>query len=194
MPLFGKKKHKYIVSLTAKGRRKFLGIVEAEDVNELMNILSEKIQGLEDGSSYPNIRIYDSSVGSEIRIENPFFSGEEATSEPTQSKSSKNSLAVDLVLADVEEGLKAVAQINQTLYSQMMTMPIQVMNNMINQLMQLMTAPQAQNPQGTILRDGANFLMALIEVAKNRKDVEELLKNINIKDVITKLNEPKQQQ
>ncbi len=193
MVLFGKKKHKYIVSLTAKGRRKFLGIIEAEDINDLMNVLSEKIQSLEDGNSYPNIRIYDSTTSSEIRIENPFFSGEEGTSEPTQSKSSKNSLALDLVVSDVEEGLKAVAQINQTLYSQMMTMPIQVMQSMISQLMQMVANPPQATTQNNILRDGANFIMALIELAKNRKDVEELLKNINIKDVISKLNEPKQQ-
>jgi hypothetical protein len=183
----GKGKKRFVVSLSARGQRKYVGTFEAADEGELMNILSERLNGDESATLFPKIRILDTESGQEIRVDNPFFSGEEESGAPAQSTKSGGSIATEMIVQDVLTGLQAVGQINQ----QIMSMPLTMMNEMMTTFiknitsLQSSTQPPAPPGPGSVLKDGANFLAVLLEVAKpeNRKNIEELMKTVSVKDL-----------
>jgi len=183
-PFKRKGKKRFVVSLSARGQRKYVGTFEADDEGELMNLLTERLNGDESATLFPKIRILDTESGQEIRVDNPFFSGEEYGEQGQSTKSGGSSIATEMIVQDVLTGLQAVGKINQEIMSMPLNMMNELMTTFVKNVASLQSMTQPPGP-GSILRDGANFLAMLLEVAKpeNRKNIEELLKTVSVKDL-----------
>ncbi len=183
-PFKRKGKKRFVVSLSARGQRKYVGTFEADDEGELMNLLTERLNGDESATLFPKIRILDTESGQEIRVDNPFFSGEEYGEQGQSTKSGGSSIATEMIVQDVLTGLQAVGKINQEIMSMPLNMMNELMTTFVKNVASLQSMTQPPGP-GSILRDGANFLAMLLEVAKpeNRKNIEELMKTVSVKDL-----------
>jgi hypothetical protein len=92
-----KRRKKFLVRLTSRGKQMPLGVVEAKDVKELMSKLTDMLQQNENAKQYSTIRILDLETGVETKISNPFAEVED-TSPTGRSESSGGSFLE--ILAD----------------------------------------------------------------------------------------------
>jgi hypothetical protein len=89
-----RKKKRFLVKLTARGKQLPLGIVEAKDSKELMSKLTDLLQQNENAKNYPAIRILDLETGVETKISNPFSEVEDTYQTERGGKSGESFLEV----------------------------------------------------------------------------------------------------
>jgi hypothetical protein len=74
-----RRRKRFLVRLTARGKQLPLGVIEAKDTKDLMSKLTDMLQSNEAAKQYPAIRIMDMESGTEVRVANPFAEVEDTS-------------------------------------------------------------------------------------------------------------------
>ncbi len=173
-----KSNKKFIVRLTGRGKQLPLGIIEAKNHQELLAIITDKLQDLtkqgQDITVFSRIRILDTENGNEISIENPFFSGVEEAGGSKASTPSENFLSVITDTAVRENLIGAITFISQLNAEIMKTTTATLLQSLKDVILEINQAKQPQQQQST-LADLAKIIQALPYLVENKEKVKGLL-------------------
>jgi len=151
---FAKRRKRFLVRLTAKGKQLPLGTVEAKDYRELVAKLADMLQQSEDYKNFPVVRVMDLETGNEVKLTNPFAEIEESTQE--RSGRSRESFLEMLADEAVKQNiLGAFTFLSQLMAESMKTVGsvmVDVLRSAAAEAAQL-RSPPPQGPQGPGLRD-----------------------------------------
>ncbi len=194
-----RKRKNFIVFLARRGQRRKLGVIEASSPEEAVKKLEELLQryeGDEEVHRYSTIIVMDGETGEEVRLKNPLFHGEEDEVQKGSKRSRLEELAEALQLQLVTKiattvadtmasAMKSAVEISTRsmmgIVEEAMKAPFEMLKEQLRMQQEIqreLLAAQAaqQQPRGPSLGELASFIMALVELARNRDSVFELLK------------------
>ncbi len=193
-----RKKKRFIVFLARRGQRRKLGVIEAsnpeEAQREIMKLL-ERYAGDEEVHRFSTIIVMDGETGEEVRFKNPLFHGEEdevqKSSRRTRLEELAEALQLQLVtkiattVADtMASAMKSAVEISTRsmmgIVEEAMKTPFEMLKDQLKMQQEiqkeLLAAQTAQQRRGPSLGELASFIMAMVELAKNKDSVFDLLK------------------
>lgn len=179
---FGKKKNKFLVKLTSRGKVHFLGTFEANDYQDLLSKINEKLENLGDiAKSYSRIRIMNMSTGEEISIENPFFEGDLDTPQG-QSGGSKGGLLDSVMI----EQFAYIFKFQNELLKTALKGSVEAIGEGMKELMKLKNIQQNEsNPSPA--RDFAQLIGSLVALANNWDKIKKVVKEARESGLLDKL-------
>jgi len=148
-----RRRKRFLVRLTAKGKQLPLGTVEARDYRELMAKLADLLQQSEDYRNYPVVRIMDLETGNEVKVNNPFAEIEEST--PERSTRSRESflemLADEAVRQNIVGAFTFLSQLMAESMKTVGSVMVDVLRSAATEAAHLRTPPPPE--QGPKLKD-----------------------------------------
>jgi hypothetical protein len=159
-----KRRKRFLVKLTARGKQLPLGIVEAKDSKELMSKLTDLLQQNENAKNYPAIRILDLETGVETKISNP-FSEVEDTSPTGRSERSGESfleiLADETLRQNLLGAFTFLSQLFATVTKGFGEAYVSVMKDMMVELAKVKNPPPEGGSQLRDIVEAGKLLLAL---------------------------------
>jgi len=182
-----KEKTSYIIQVPRKGGSVVIGRIKSdiEHVNEDVVELIEKHKLYENPivKQAKYIHLIDTKTGEKIKFENPFYTGEPEPETPKKQEKQENPMKAIQTAIQLDI-------VNAVMNSLKMTIP-QVMTNTMKMIMDMQTEILKQSlgqgkEQQTSLRDLIDIGKMIIEFAKHRKEIEDLIKSDNFRKIIEK--------
>lgn len=175
MPILNmfKKGHKVMAFLPRRGGRKFLFAIKVNDVDEITQKVTEKLEEYKDDieiKQYRYIIAVDTNENVEVKVTNPYFD-EETVKEQSSQKVTKEDLQGLVQLELAETMLEAYKEFIPQLINVLFTSTADALKESFKKLV-------SKKEEGTSLKDIAQFVQSLVFLAQNKDSVKGLLKDV----------------
>lgn len=176
---FGKKKNKFTVYVSDRGKKVKLFTAEVKDYRELIEMIQKHLEENEELHKYKNIMILDHDTGETTRVKNPFVDEDSGGSlqGAASGRSKSSSLEIDEVRKMLSDALAIQSEFYKTIMSSFMKDTIELSKELVS-LRNVITPAQKEDKMSQ-LRDIANLASALATLITNYDKVEKVMKNLS---------------
>lgn len=185
---FGKKKkRKFTVYVSDRGKKVKLFTAEVKDYRELIEMVQKHLEENEDLHKYKNIMILDHDSGETTRVKNPF--AEEDSGESSRGgasgRSKGSSLDIEEMRKILSDALSIQSEFYKTIMSSFMRDTVELSKELIS-LRNIVSPQREKEDKVSQLRDIANLASALATLITNYDKVEKVMKNLS-PEILNKL-------